>query len=338
MAQAPCWRGIQRRWPAIGRASGRGSAVMGPPYAVLRRRRSVASAQMCTTEVLVWAPNADRAGRHAPRGARRATLAQSVAPVPRRHEPRASRPGGLRDVSRGSHRTGRHHRTGRRRRAAHPELPTGQLVRLSLYWLGLSCVFIGLTNILGGRILFEGLGDETMKATTLFILGFMGTIIAVIVQPTIGSISDYTDQPLGPPQAVHLHRQHPRHRLPAGHRDLQHRARDRGVHGAPAVQRQLRPGPVPGVHPGPRAREAGGHRVGAGRAVPGPGQRRRVRDRRDRRRHEQLLARHDGAGRPGVRDHARRSSSGCDEGRTPEGARRPQLAIHRRARPGAPTS
>ena len=71
-------------------------------------------------------------------------------------------------------------------------LPTGQLVRLSLYWLGLSCVFIGLTKILGGRILFEGLGDETMKATTLFILGFMGTIIAVIVQPTVGSISDYT--------------------------------------------------------------------------------------------------------------------------------------------------
>ncbi len=71
-------------------------------------------------------------------------------------------------------------------------LPTGQLVRLSLYWLGLSCVFIGLTQILGGRILFEGLGDETMKATTLFILGLMGTIIAVIVQPTVGSISDYT--------------------------------------------------------------------------------------------------------------------------------------------------
>ena len=78
--------------------------------------------------------------------------------------------------------------------AARPtrQLPAGQLVRLSLYWLGLSCVFIGLNNILGGRILFEGLGDEKMKATTLFILGFMGTIIAVIVQPTIGSISDYT--------------------------------------------------------------------------------------------------------------------------------------------------
>ena len=71
-------------------------------------------------------------------------------------------------------------------------LPNGQLVRLSLYWLGLSSVFTALAIILGGRILFEGLGDEAMKATTLFILSFMGTIIAVLVQPTVGSISDYT--------------------------------------------------------------------------------------------------------------------------------------------------
>jgi MFS family permease len=78
--------------------------------------------------------------------------------------------------------------------AARPteRLPAGQLIRLSLYWLGLSCVFIGLTEILGGRILFEGLGDERMKATTLFVLNVMGTIIAVLVQPTIGTISDYT--------------------------------------------------------------------------------------------------------------------------------------------------
>ena len=71
-------------------------------------------------------------------------------------------------------------------------LPRGQLVRLSLYWLGLSSIFAGITPILGGRILFDGLGDPAMKATTLFYLGFMGTIIAVLVQPTIGSISDYT--------------------------------------------------------------------------------------------------------------------------------------------------
>jgi MFS family permease len=78
--------------------------------------------------------------------------------------------------------------------AARPtqHLPTGQLVRLSLYWLGLSCVFIGLNEILSGRIIWEGLGDEKMRATTLFVLSVMGTIIAVLVQPTIGTISDYT--------------------------------------------------------------------------------------------------------------------------------------------------
>src|SRR5918993_3875046 len=71
-------------------------------------------------------------------------------------------------------------------------LPVGQLVRLSLYWLGLSSVFLGLNTILGGRILFEGLGDEAYKASTLFLLSVMGTVIAVLVQPTVGSISDYT--------------------------------------------------------------------------------------------------------------------------------------------------
>jgi MFS family permease len=71
-------------------------------------------------------------------------------------------------------------------------LPNGQLVRLSLYWLGLSAIFPGLTNILSGRIIWDGLGDPVYRATTLFVLNVVGTAIAVLVQPTIGSISDYT--------------------------------------------------------------------------------------------------------------------------------------------------
>ena len=215
--------------------------------------------------------------------------------------------------------------------AARPtrQLPAGQLVRLSLYWLGLSCVFIGLIHDPGRPDHVRGPGrrdDEGDDAVHPRLHGddHRGH------RPAHHRFDQRLHrQPLGSPQALHLHRQHAGRRLPAGHRDLQHGARDRGVHGAPPVQRQLRPGAVPGLHPGPRAREAGRHRVGAGGAVPGPGQRGGVRDRRDRRRHEQLLARHDGAGRPGVRDHARRSSSGCDEGRTPEVTRRPELAIHR---------
>lgn len=72
------------------------------------------------------------------------------------------------------------------------DLPKTQLVRLSLYWFGLSSIFTGLTAILGGRIQFAGLGEKGSEGTTLFALNAAGAIIAALVQPTIGSISDYT--------------------------------------------------------------------------------------------------------------------------------------------------
>jgi MFS family permease len=72
------------------------------------------------------------------------------------------------------------------------DLPRTQLVRLSLYWLGLSSIFTGLTAILSGRIQFAGLGPHGSEGTTLFALNFAGALIAAIVQPTVGSISDYT--------------------------------------------------------------------------------------------------------------------------------------------------
>lgn len=75
------------------------------------------------------------------------------------------------------------------------ELPKTQLVRLSLYWLGLSSIFIGLTQILSGRIQYEtegGLYSPGSEGTTLFLLNVVGAFIAALVQPTVGSISDYT--------------------------------------------------------------------------------------------------------------------------------------------------
>lgn len=75
------------------------------------------------------------------------------------------------------------------------ELPKTQLVRLSLYWLGLSSIFIGLTQILSGRIQYEtegGLYSPGSEGTTLFLLNVAGAFIAALVQPTVGSISDYT--------------------------------------------------------------------------------------------------------------------------------------------------
>jgi MFS family permease len=71
-------------------------------------------------------------------------------------------------------------------------LPIPQLVRLSLYWLGLSSIFAGLHQLINGRILFQGLGPRGSEGTTLFLLTAGGSIVAMLVQPTIGSLSDYT--------------------------------------------------------------------------------------------------------------------------------------------------
>lgn len=72
-------------------------------------------------------------------------------------------------------------------------LPTAQLLRISLYWLGLSSIFAGLTIIIGGRLEFDGLvGGEDAIGDTLFRLVVLGSLIAIVVQPTVGAISDYT--------------------------------------------------------------------------------------------------------------------------------------------------
>jgi MFS family permease len=72
-------------------------------------------------------------------------------------------------------------------------LPTRELVRLSLYWLGLSSIFAGVNFILSSRLEFDALVPNKDEAgRTLFLLTIGGAAIAMIVQPTIGSISDYT--------------------------------------------------------------------------------------------------------------------------------------------------
>ena len=71
-------------------------------------------------------------------------------------------------------------------------LPKRDLVRISLYWLGLSSIFAGLHTILAGRIQYEGLADPASAGRTLLLLTVGGAVIAMIVQPTVGSISDYT--------------------------------------------------------------------------------------------------------------------------------------------------
>jgi MFS family permease len=71
-------------------------------------------------------------------------------------------------------------------------LPLAQLVRLSLYWLGLSSIFSGITAILGGRLEFEGLVQPGSEGSALLQMTAFGAVIAAVLQPTVGSLSDYT--------------------------------------------------------------------------------------------------------------------------------------------------
>ncbi len=70
-------------------------------------------------------------------------------------------------------------------------LPIGDLVRLSIYWLGLVAVINGVGIILQERIKTI-VPDPGSQYTTLGIVQVVGIVVAIIVQPTIGSISDYT--------------------------------------------------------------------------------------------------------------------------------------------------
>jgi MFS family permease len=73
-------------------------------------------------------------------------------------------------------------------------LSSGALIRISFYWLGLSAVFIGLNQILTGRMEAGLLGPDVKREVggTLFRLTAAGSVIAALVQPTVGTLSDYT--------------------------------------------------------------------------------------------------------------------------------------------------
>ena len=71
-------------------------------------------------------------------------------------------------------------------------LSGSQLIRISLYWLGISAVWSGILDIVNGRIQFAGLAAKGSEGLGALQIALVGTVIAIAVQPTVGSISDYT--------------------------------------------------------------------------------------------------------------------------------------------------
>jgi len=71
-------------------------------------------------------------------------------------------------------------------------LPLGHLVRISMYWLGISAVWSGILDIVHNRLQYTGLVPKGSEGLGGLQIALAGTFIAILVQPTIGTISDYT--------------------------------------------------------------------------------------------------------------------------------------------------
>jgi MFS family permease len=69
-------------------------------------------------------------------------------------------------------------------------LPLRQLLQISLYWLGINAIMGGIGIALQERV--PGMVPLGEKGTYLALAGFLTLGVNIVVQPTVGMISDYT--------------------------------------------------------------------------------------------------------------------------------------------------
>lgn len=73
-----------------------------------------------------------------------------------------------------------------------PALPLTQLVTLSVYWFGIVIIWGGLNKIILPAMIADQPGGAANLGALLAILVTVGVIAPIVIQPTIGMISDYT--------------------------------------------------------------------------------------------------------------------------------------------------
>ncbi len=71
-------------------------------------------------------------------------------------------------------------------------LPIGHLIRISLYWLGLTAIDGAVGLFIQNRLNFGGFAEPLEVGRISFLLAIPVAVISILIQPTIGSISDYT--------------------------------------------------------------------------------------------------------------------------------------------------
>lgn len=72
------------------------------------------------------------------------------------------------------------------------DLPIGHLVRISLYWLGLTAIDGAVGVFTQNRLNFDGFAAEFEVGRILFLLAIPVAVLSILIQPTVGAISDYT--------------------------------------------------------------------------------------------------------------------------------------------------
>jgi MFS family permease len=72
-------------------------------------------------------------------------------------------------------------------------LPIGHLIRISLYWLGLTAIDGAVGLFIQNRLNFGPFAPDALQVGTITaLLSIPVAVISILIQPTVGSISDYT--------------------------------------------------------------------------------------------------------------------------------------------------
>jgi MFS family permease len=71
-------------------------------------------------------------------------------------------------------------------------LPLPQLLRISLYWLGLTAIDAAVGLYVTNRLAFDGLVPTEDVGKSMFVIGIGAAIVGILIQPTVGYVSDFT--------------------------------------------------------------------------------------------------------------------------------------------------
>ncbi len=78
-------------------------------------------------------------------------------------------------------------------------LPAAHLLRISAYWLGLTAIDASVGLVVQDRVQYDPSlhVDPLMTGTATAAVGLAGALISIVVQPTVGYISDFTESRWG---------------------------------------------------------------------------------------------------------------------------------------------